>query len=231
MAILYNRETALAWDFTEIRKVKPEVSLPVQIRTVDHKAWHCAGFPIPKALNQTVIEMLNNRVDKGMLEPCHGPYRNLWFLIKKKDGKYRLVNHAVEFNKMTIRDANLPPAVNSFSEKFTNYAVTSLIDFFSDYDQIKLDIKFRNITAFITPIGLFRQTIFPQRITNSITQFVRIVIKILQKYIPRVYLLFINNIGVKGPRTTYNNEKATPDIRRYMLEHIMWLDSVLADLE
>jgi hypothetical protein len=76
MAMLYNREAALAWDFTEIGKIKPEVSLPVQIRIVNYKAWHCAGFPIPKTLNQTVIEMLNDRVDKGVLELCHGPYRN-----------------------------------------------------------------------------------------------------------------------------------------------------------
>jgi hypothetical protein len=134
MAILYNRETALAWDFTEIGKIKPEISLPVQIRTVDHKAWYCAGFPIPKALNQTVIEMLNNRVNKRMLESCHGPYRNPWFLVTKKNGKYRLVNHAVKFNKITIRDANLFPAVNSFSEEFAGYTVVSLIDFFSGYD-------------------------------------------------------------------------------------------------
>ena len=74
--MLYNREAALAWDFTEIGKVKPEVFLPVRIRTVNHKAWYCAGFPILKALNQTVIEMLNDRINKGMLEPCHGLYRN-----------------------------------------------------------------------------------------------------------------------------------------------------------
>ena len=132
--MLYNREIALAWDFTKIKKVKPEVFLFVQIRTVDHKAWYCAGFPISKALNQTVIEMLNDRIDKGMLKPCHGFYRNPWFLIKKKDGKYRLVNYAVKLNKVTIRDANLFPAVNSFSEEFAGYAVTFLINFFFGYD-------------------------------------------------------------------------------------------------
>ena len=78
--------------------------------------------------------MLNNRVDKGVLEPCHGLYRNSWFLVKKKNGKYRLVNYAVEFNKMTIRDANLPLAVNSFSKEFAGYAIAFLIDFFSGYD-------------------------------------------------------------------------------------------------
>ena len=102
--------------------------------------------------------MLNDRVDKGMLKLCHGPYRNPWFLIKKKDRKYRLVNYAVELNKVTIRDANLFPAVNSFSEEFAGYAVISLIDFFSGYDQIELDVKSRDMTAFMIPIGLLRQT-------------------------------------------------------------------------
>jgi hypothetical protein len=134
VAMLYNREIALAWDFIKIGKVKPEIFFPVQIRIVDYKAWYCAGFPIPKTLNQTVIEMLNDRINKGVLEPCHGLYRNLWFLVKKKDGKYRLVNYAVEFNRVIIRNANLFPAVNSFSEEFAGYIVIFLIDFFSGYD-------------------------------------------------------------------------------------------------
>jgi hypothetical protein len=83
----------------------------------------------------------------------------------------------------------------------------------------------------MTLIGFFRQTIFSQRVINSIAQFVRIVIKILQKHIPHICLLFMDDIGVKGPRTIYNDEEAIPGIRRYMLEHIMWLNNVFADLE
>ena len=41
----------------------------------------------------------------------------------------------------------------------------------------------------------------------------------------------MDDIGVKGPRIIYNNEEVAPGIRRYMLEYIMWLNSVLADLE
>ena len=105
--------------------------------------------------------MLNDRVDKGVLELCYGFYRNPWFLVKKKDRKYRLVNYAVKFNKMIIRDANLSLTVNSFSEKFAGYAIVSLINFFFGYDQIKFDVKSRDMTAFMISIRLFRQTIFP----------------------------------------------------------------------
>jgi hypothetical protein len=70
-----------------------------------------------------------------------------------------------------------------------------------------------------------------QRATNSIIQFVRIVIKILKKHIPLVYLPFMNDIGVKKPKTTYNNEKVIPEIRKYILKHIIWINEVLANLE
>jgi hypothetical protein len=116
--VLYNREKALAFDFSHIGKVRPDVA-PLQIiKTVEHKAWQVPGFPIPKALLPVVIRMLQERLKNGILEYSDGPYRNPWFLVKKKSGKYRLINAAIEINKRSIRDANLPPSVDEFSEEF-----------------------------------------------------------------------------------------------------------------
>src|SRR6266536_2863163 len=58
----------------------------------------------------------------------------------------------------------------------------------------------------------------------------RVIIKILQDHLSRC-LLFIDDIGVKNPKIIYNNKKMAPDIRKYVLEHIQWLDEILADLE
>jgi hypothetical protein len=109
--------------------------------------------------------------------------------------------------------------------------VTSFINFFSGYDYVKLDFKCRNITVFIILLGLFRQTTILQKVTNSIIQFVRIVTKILKKYIPHVYLFFIDNINVKGPKTIYNNKKIISGIRKYILKYIIWINGILADLK
>jgi hypothetical protein len=62
-------------------------------------------------------------------------------------------------NLVTLRDANLPPSTNEISEEFTGYIYTSLIDFFSGYNQFILDAYSRDLTAFITPLGLLRITI------------------------------------------------------------------------
>jgi hypothetical protein len=41
----------------------------------------------------------------------------------------------------------------------------------------------------------------------------------------------MNDINIKGPKTTYNNEKVIFRIRRYILKYIIWMDRILANLE
>ncbi len=80
-------------------KVKKEVAPTQKIRTIEHKTWQVSGFQISMALSLTVIDMLQERLKMGVIEPCHGPYRNPWYLVKKTTpGKYRLVNVVVKLN-------------------------------------------------------------------------------------------------------------------------------------
>jgi len=220
LEVFYNREAALAWDFSHLGKIRAEVAPPQEIRTIPHEAWQAPGFKVPRALVLTVVDMLKERLAHGILEYGQGPYRNQWFLVKKKNGKYRLVNAAMPMNKVTIRDANMPPSADEFSENFAGCQIASLIDFFSGYDQVELDIRSRDMTAFMTPLGLLRQTTLPQGATNSVAQFVRIVTKILQDHIPDICLPFLDDIGVKGPTTTYDDFEDAPGIRKYIQMHI-----------
>jgi hypothetical protein len=56
--------------------------------------------------------------------------------VKKKSGKYRMVDAAMKINKVTVRNANLPPSLDKFSEEFARMHMTSLID--SSQDTINL---------------------------------------------------------------------------------------------
>jgi hypothetical protein len=137
----------------------------------------------------------------------------------------------MEVNRRSIRDANLPPSADEFSEEFAGCKVASLIDFFSGYDQVELDVRSRDLTAFQTPLGLLRQTTLPMGATNSVAQFVRIVTKILEDLIPKDCWPFMDDIGVKGPYSTYKDEEVCLGVRRYIMEHIQSLDRTLERLE
>ena len=221
LEMLYNREVAISYSFETIRRVSESVAPPQEIQTVSHKLWQVKGFQIPKALHPTTISMLKQRLKMGVIEPCYGPYRNPWYLVKKnKPGEYRLVNAAIEINRVTLQDANLLPQVDKFSEEFAGYAVTSLLDLFSEYDQVLLAVECRDLTGFQTPLGLMQMTTLPQGATNSVAQFTQITCKILADQMPHRAMPFVDDIGVKGPKSTYNNQEILPGIRRYILEHI-----------
>src|SRR5436189_5613561 len=101
---------------------------------VKHKAWQVAGFLVLKALIQVVCDMLRDRLKDRVLELCNGLYRNLWFLVKKKNRKYRLINVVMEMNKHIVWDANLHPLVDNFLEEFVGCRIALLVNFFSGYD-------------------------------------------------------------------------------------------------
>jgi hypothetical protein len=93
-------------------------------------------------------EILLQRLARGVLEFSCAAYRNPMFLVKKKDGKHRLINAAIYINKVTIRDANLPLVVDEFVERYAGSAMVSIIDLHSSYDQVPLDEGSRDLISF-----------------------------------------------------------------------------------
>ena len=84
----------------------------------------------------------------------------------------------MNMNEIIIRDANLPFNVEKFSKKFANMLIMSLINFFSDYDQVTLAEKCRNLIVFMISLELLKMTKLSQKIINSIAQFVKMIIEI-----------------------------------------------------
>ena len=89
-----------------------------------------------------------------------------------------MINATMNMNEMIIHDVNLSFNVEKFSKEFANMLITSLINFFFNYDQISLAEKCQDLTIFIISFKLLKMIKFSQKIINSIVQFVKIIIKI-----------------------------------------------------
>ena len=83
-----------------------------------------------------------------------------------------------------------------------------------------MDKRSRDLTAFYTPLRLLQQTTLSIGAINSIAQFVQIVTKILKDLILYNYILFFNNIGVKGLTIIYNKKEVLLGVCRFIIEHI-----------
>ena len=89
-----------------------------------------------------------------------------------------MINAIINMNEIIIRDVNLSFNVEKFSKKFINMLITSLIDFFFDYNQITFAEKCQNLTTFMTSFKLLKIIKLSQKIINLIVQFVKIIIEI-----------------------------------------------------
>ena len=236
--VLFNRATGIAFDFSEKGCFRPEIEPPHVIPTVDYMPWQTASFRVPKALEGHVTEIIKAKIDCRVLERSCGPYRNLWFLVPKKAGKYRLINAAQRLNSVTIKDASLPPSADDFSEEFAQCLLLSLLHLFSRYDQYILAPESRDMTAFMTPFGLLRMTTLLQRYTNGVQVLGRVIRKVLKDAIsenrgkPFIYDVVVKPVS----RSYYLNKDCTPEevvpgVRRYVLEAIISLDKILVDIE
>ena len=107
-----------------------------------------------RALCSVTINMLQERLQNRVTKYSYRAYHNAWFLVKKTTLGYCLINAVIKLNIVTLRDCNLPLIANKFAEDFAGIVVTSMINLFSQYNQILLDEKSRDYTSFYTPLGL-----------------------------------------------------------------------------
>src|SRR5215471_3310284 len=110
--------------------------------------------------------------------------------------------------------------MEEFAKEFARMAIFSLIDFFSEYDQIKLDPESRDMTAFQTPMELLQQITLLQETTNSPVQFSYITRKILERNISHNCESYFDDVGVKDSKIKYNEKKIFSEVRCYIFKHL-----------
>jgi len=126
--------------------------------------------------------------------------------VGKPKGGIRLVADVQELNRVTVRDAGLPPRTDDFAESFVGHVIYGLVDLFSGYDGRRLSVTSRPLTTFSSLIGPHRSCVLPQGVTNSLPKFQRCTTHTLQDEIPKNGGVFVDDVGLKGPTTTYGDK-------------------------
>jgi hypothetical protein len=235
--VLKENEQGIAWTLEERGKLKTKYFPPVRIPVVPHIPWVEKNMHIPFALREQIIREIKTRVETGVLEPSNSSYRNRWFVVPKKDG-IRVVWNLIPLNKVTIRDAGLPPIVDEIVEGFAGRHIYTYADIMEGYNERELAEESRDYTTIQTPLGTFRLTVLPQGATNSVTIFHGDITFIFHDEIPEKALPFIDDVGVKGPATDYplpdGTQERIPEnagIRRFVFEHLVDLNRIIHRLK
>ncbi|KAJ8483236.1 hypothetical protein ONZ45_g14668 [Pleurotus djamor] len=226
--ILRDKEMCFAWDESEKGKFSSEWFDPVIIPTVKHVPWALRNIPIPPGIYDKVINIIKDKIATGVYEDSSSSYRSRWFCVPKKDGKsLRLVHDLQPLNAVTIKDASLPPRMDTLAEDFGGRACYSLLDCLVAFDQRPLAEISTDMTTFQTPLGAKRLTRLPMGFTNASQIMQGDVAFIFRDEIPHITDPFIDDVNGKGPRSryelpdgSYETIPGNPGIRRFVFEHL-----------
>lgn len=196
--------------------------------TIEHVPWALRNIPIPPGIYDEVVRVIRDKIKSGVYEESSSSYRSRWFCVLKKDGKsLRLVHDLQPLNAATIKDASIPPRVETYAETFGGRSCYGIYDLFVGFDQRKLSESLRDLTTFQTPLGAKRLTVIPMGFTNSVQIQHGDLTFIMRDEIPHVTDPYIDDCPVKGPRTRYEQPDSSyetlpdnPNIRRFVYEHI-----------
>ena len=234
MQVLIANEKALAFEETDRGTLREDYFSPYVMPTIPHTAWEEKNIPIPPGIKDKVIELLKHKMDAGVYEHCQSAYRSKWFCVLKKTGKLRIVHDLQALNAVTIRDAGGPPILDDFVEPFAGRQCYTVFDLFWGFDARRVHPDSRDLTAFSTPLGLLRLTSMPMGYTNSPAEFQKCMVFILRDEIPTVANIFIDDLPIKGPATTYPDKTGNPEtlqensgIRRFVWEHAVDVNRVM----
>jgi len=176
--VLFEFEGALVFTDSEMGLLHESIEPPVVVHTVPHSPWQQQNLRLLKLMQGAALAIIKEKLENGMLEYSQGPYRSRYFLVaKKKPGEWRLINDVQPMNRVTIRDAGMPPAIDEFSEDFAGSPIASSIDFYSFYYQILLAMDSRDLTAFLSPVGLVWMMRLPTGWTNLVAVSQRVMTK------------------------------------------------------
>ena len=87
-----------------------------------------------------------------------------------------------------------------------------MFDLFWGFDARKIHPKSRDLTAFMTPLGLLQITSLPTGFTNSPAEFQKCMVMVLQDEIPHTANIFIDDLPIKGPATQYLDKEGKPEL-------------------
>ncbi|KAE8236273.1 hypothetical protein A4X13_0g9205, partial [Tilletia indica] len=230
--VLKLRSDAIAFDKQDKRFLSEDIAPPFVINTIPHTPWTDFTPTYPKADRSNAIALLKDQIRDGDLEYSESPYVTSHFFVKKKDNSLRLIIDMRSANSFTIRDANIPPYLPDYVDGFVGRVCYGLGDLLSFFDQLRLHPDSRLLTAIRTPLGLLQKTGLPQGGTNSPAVAQRVSDHVGGDDVPEHIVPFIDDFGVKGPKSHYDNVcMPGTSIRKWVYEYAVTLERFLFRIE
>ncbi len=135
--------------------------------------------PVIQPCEEVTAELVKLQAE-GIIEPVDSsPWVFNLTVVKKKSGWLRVCVDLRAVNKVVIPDRYPLPPIEELTKHFHGSIIFSKLDLRQGYLQVPLHPDSRNLTAFVTHIGVFRCTRMPFGLSSAPSCFQKIMYTIL----------------------------------------------------
>jgi hypothetical protein len=160
---------------------------------------------------------LKEMFDKGYIRPSVSPWGTPMLFVKKKDGTLRLCIYFRQLNKVTMKNKYPFSQIHDLFDQLRGATMFSNIDLRYGYHQVSIKDEDIHKTTFRTRYGHYEFIVVQFGLTNAPATFMCLMNNILNKYLDKFVLVFIDDILI------YSNTKEEHE------EHLIILLQVLRE--
>ena len=118
-------------------------------------------------------------LDNDFVEPSKSQWSSPCILVPKPDGTYRFCTDYRKVNSLTKTDSYPIPRIDDCIDKIGSAKFVTKMDLLKGFWQVPLTERAKEISAFVTPDGLYQYKVMPFGMKNSPATFQRLVNQVI----------------------------------------------------
>ena len=147
---------------------------------------------------EETTKMLQDMLNKQIIQPSTSPWASPIVLVRKKDGTLRFCVDYRKLNALTRKDAYPLPRIDDALDTLAGSKWFTTLDLISGYWQVEMSDDDREKTAFCTPDGLFEFNVMPFGLCNAPATFQRLMDAVLAGLQWSSCLVYLDDVIIPG---------------------------------
>ena len=151
---------------------------------------------LPVHRRNEVDKLVDDMLERGVIEPSSSPWASGVVLVKKKDGTTRFCVDYRRLNDVTLKDAYPLPRIDDMLDSLSGASWFSTLDLCMGYWQVEMEPSDKPKTAFTTRKGLYQFKVMPFGLCNAGATFERLMETVLSGLNWEICLIYLDDIIV-----------------------------------